>query len=661
MRSRIGAFDWSRTPLGPLEAWSPTLIALLELVLNSRQPMFMAWGADRTWIYNDAFIAIAGRKHPSSLGCPAPAVWSEAWSDLQPYFERVFTGESISMAGFEVGLDRRGVVENAVFDFSCTPVRPGPDAPVMGLFGVCVETTAHVTSGRQQLAMAERERARILEMSRDLFAVASFEGRLLSINPAWSDQLERAQAELLARPFSEIIHPDDLQETAGVVAQLMAGRSVHQFKVRLLKADGSPIAYAWSAVPELDPPNGTFYTVGRDITEERAATAELQAAQEALRQSQKMEAVGQLTGGLAHDFNNLLGGVSASLQVLQKRLDAGKFDGAERYIAMGMASVRRAASLTQRLLAFSRRQTLDPRPVDVNRLISGVEEMLQRTLGPAIALTVTVPVGVWATMIDASQLENSLLNLCINSRDAMPDGGNLTIETSNEWLDEREALELDLQAGEYVRVCVSDTGFGMDAEVRARAFDPFFTTKPIGQGTGLGLSMVYGFVRQSGGQVRIESEAGAGTTVCLHLPRHVGETEAEQGAPSPAPTAGSRGETVLVIEDEATIRMLLLEVLKEAGYRVLGAADGAAGLGILEAAGRVDLLVTDVGLPGGMNGRQVADAARTMRPELKVLFITGYADKAAIGNGMLPPGMNVMTKPFDVDDLTRKIRAMMDG
>lgn len=660
MRQRIDEFDWSATPLGPYASWSPVLVAMVELVLSSRQPMFLAWGQEQTWIHNDAFISIAGSKHPRALGMPARKVWAEAWADLGPHFERVLVGESIALRGFHVGLDRQGTVENAVFDFSYTPVRAEAGGAVAGLFGVCIETTAQVESEKQQLAMADRERTRILDMSRDLFAVASFEGRLLSINPAWSRQLGRSEAELLATPFSQIIHPDDLQETASVIEALVAGRPVHHFKVRLLKADGVPISYAWSAVPELDPPNGTFYTVGRDITDERAALAELLAARDALRQSQKMEAVGQLTGGIAHDFNNLLGGVSASLQVLQKRLDAGKLDDAQRYIDLGMKSVRKAASLTQRLLAFSRRQTLDPKPIYINQLVSGVVEMIQRTLGPALEVETQFVAEEWASMIDASQLENSLLNLCINARDAMPDGGRLLIETSNEVLDSRCARELDLQAGSYVCLKVRDTGYGMDADVKARAFDPFFTTKPLGQGTGLGLSMVYGFVRQSGGQVVIESEVGVGTTVSIYLPRYRGAVEADEEDLPAEPMIKSSGERVLVIEDEPTIRMLVLETLKDAGYNPLGAPDGTEGLHIFKSVAGIQLLVTDVGLPGGMNGRQVADMARTTRPDLPILFITGYADKAAVGNGLLPQGMAVMTKPFELETLVSKVREMLD-
>ncbi|HEY4067333.1 MAG TPA: ATP-binding protein [Burkholderiaceae bacterium] len=391
----------------------------------------------------------------------------------------------------------------------------------------------------------------------------------------------------------------------------------------------------------------------------QARTLELMTAEQALRQAQKMEAVGQLTGGIAHDFNNMLASISASLQVLQARLRQGRTEGLERYIAMGQESAKRAAALTQRLLAFARRQTLDPKPTDVNQLVNSMAELIRRTVGPDVELEVVGAVGLWPTRIDPSQLENSLLNLCINARDAMlPAGGRLTIETANKWLDERAAAARELAPGQYLSLCVSDTGAGMSPEVVKRVFDPFFTTKPLGQGTGLGLSMVYGFVRQSGGQVRIYSELGKGTTMCLYLPRFVGDAQQQELAHEPQEIESGDGETVLVIEDEPAIRVLIAEVLEEAGYGVLAVRDGAAGLKVLQSAARVDLLITDVGLPGGMNGRQVADAARVVRPQLKVLFITGYAENAAVGNGHLEHGMQILTKPFEIAVLAKKVRAM---
>jgi PAS domain S-box-containing protein len=396
-----------------------------------------------------------------------------------------------------------------------------------------------------------------------------------------------------------------------------------------------------------------------DVTERLAEQERLRETEEALRQAQKMEAVGQLTGGLAHDFNNLLAGISGSFEMIGARLAQGRSSDVERYLAAGQGAARRAAALTHRLLAFSRRQTLAPSSVIINRLMADFVELVRRTVGPGIKVEMVAAASLWPTLVDANQLENALLNLCINARDAMPNGGRITIETGNRWLDARTARDHGLEPGQYVSVCVSDTGTGIDKATLERVFDPFFTTKPIGQGTGLGLSMVYGFARQSNGHVRIYSEVGEGTMVCLYLPRALGEEEAapiEHTAPA-APAQG--GKTVLVVDDEPTVRMLVVDALGELGYACLEASDGATGLRILQTNDAVDLLITDVGLPGGLNGRQVADGARALRPDLKVLFITGYAENAVLNHGHIEHGMEVLTKPFAVGDLAARVDRML--
>jgi signal transduction histidine kinase len=395
-----------------------------------------------------------------------------------------------------------------------------------------------------------------------------------------------------------------------------------------------------------------------------AALAERQAAEEALRQAQKMEAVGQLTGGLAHDFNNLLAGISGAFEMIATRLAQGRGAEVEKYLAAGQGATRRAAALTHRLLAFARRQTLSPKPVVINRLLTELVDLLQRTVGPSIQVETVAAGGLWPSLVDANQLENAILNLCINARDAMPEGGRITIETANKWLDKSGARERGLEPGQYVTVCVSDTGSGIEKDHLSRVFDPFFTTKPIGEGTGLGLSMVYGFARQSHGHVRIYSEVGQGTTVCIYLPRYLsGDVEANQ--PDLSDIADDRPEVaahnVLVIDDEPTVRMLVTDALADLGHACLEAGDGAQGLRMLEANDRIDLLITDVGLPGGLNGRQVAEAARRIRPDLKILFITGYAENAVLNHGHIERGMEVLTKPFAVEELARRVSGMLKG
>jgi signal transduction histidine kinase/PAS domain-containing protein len=388
-------------------------------------------------------------------------------------------------------------------------------------------------------------------------------------------------------------------------------------------------------------------------------TASLMAAEEQLRQAQKMEAVGQLTGGLAHDFNNMLAGIVGSLEMMQVRITQGRIGELEKYVTAAQGASRRAAALTHRLLAFSRRQTLDPKPTNVNRLITEMEDLIRRTVGPAVQLEVVGAGGLWTTLVDPNQLENALLNLCINARDAMPEGGRITIETANKWLDPRGARERDLPEGQYLSLCVTDTGTGMSPETIRRAFDPFYTTKPLGEGTGLGLSMIHGFARQSGGQVRIYSELGMGTTMCLYLPRHYGAEETSEAIEAAAdlPKAGRR--TVLVVDDEPTIRMLVCELLDELDHASLEAHDGPTALTLINSNTPIDLLITDVGLPGGLNGRQVADAAMAKRPGLNVIFITGFAENAVVGSQQLEPGMRLVTKPFSMDQLKAQIAELL--
>ena len=482
--------------------------------------------------------------------------------------------------------------------------------------------------------------------------------------------------------WGRIVHPDDLARAAEGWSRSLASGQVYETEFRIRRHDGAYRTFMVRAEPVHDEEGRITRWVGSniDIEELRRQSAELarfnetleeqvaertsalMQAEEALRQSQKMEAVGQLTGGIAHDFNNLLAGISGSLEIISNRIAQGRHNDVERFTAAAQGAAKRAAALTHRLLAFSRRQTLDPKPTDPNRLIRGMEDLIRRTTGPGVQLEVVASAGLWPVLIDAHQLENAVLNLCINARDAMPNGGRLTIETGNRWIDARTAKAQDLEPGQYVSICVSDTGTGMAPEVAARAFEPFFTTKPLGEGTGLGLSMIYGFVRQSGGQVRIYSEPGQGAMVCLYLPRHHGAVEEGEGISEveQAPRAQA-GETVMVVDDEPTVRMLVAEILHELGYQCIEASDGAAGLKLLQSEARIDLLVTDVGLPGGMNGRQMADAARLERPDLKVLFITGYAENAVVGNGHLDPGMHVMTKPFGMEALGSRIRELIEN
>jgi PAS domain S-box-containing protein len=641
--------DWVASPLGEPDRWPQPLKTLVSMMLGSNQPMFVAWGPERTILYNNGYSELLEDRHPAAIGRPFAEVWWDIIDEVEPILDRAYAGQGTHMDDITFEMIRDGRRQEAHFSFSYTPVRD-EIGEVVGMFCACAETTKAVLASRKSVAAGNR----LFEMSRDLFALATFEGHLDLINPAWATALERSHDELISRPFSEIIHPDDRATTGQVVARLMRGEPVHQFHVRLLKADGTPLSFAWSAIPDDMPGSNIFYTVGRDITDDLRRD-------EMLRQSQKMEAVGQLTGGLAHDFNNLLAGISGSLELIRTRMAQGRVADVSKYVTAAEGAAQRAAALTHRLLAFSRRQTLDPKSTDVRQLIAGMEDLIGRTVGPTIALEVVNGADVWPSLIDPNQLESAILNLCINARDAMPDGGKITIETGNHSLDHRPARERGLEPGQYISLCVSDTGTGMAPDVIARAFDPFFTTKPIGVGTGLGLSMIYGFAKQSGGAVSIYSELKSGTMVCIYLPRHLGQAETAAAAVRTEVPRANDGETVLVIDDEPTVRMLVSEILEDLGYVALEAEDGPAGLKVLNSEARIDLLVTDVGLPGGLNGRQVADAARARRPDLKILFITGYAENAVLSHGHLLPGMHVITKPFAMDVLATRIRELIEG
>ncbi|HVI28164.1 PAS domain-containing protein [Hansschlegelia sp.] len=509
-----------------------------------------------------------------------------------------------------------------------------------------------------RVAERTRERDRIWRLSRDPFLVADRDGRWLSVSPAWTELLGWTPQELLGRTSEWMEHPDDRPTMRDWLASLAAGENTTpRLETRFRGKTGHYCRFSWTAVAE----DGLFYCVARDVTREIEAAEALREAEEALRQAQKMETVGQLTGGVAHDFNNLLQIVTGNLEILQRNLpeDSPRL---RRAAENAMTGARRATVLTQRLLAFSRRQPLQPKPTDVNRLLAGMSELLSRTLGEIIEVAVAPATDLWRVEVDPNELENALLNLAINARDAMLDGGRLTIETANATIG---AGMRDVAPGDYVVISVADTGVGMSPEVLERAFEPFFTTKEVGKGTGLGLSMVYGFVRQSGGHVKAFSEPGRGATMRIYLPRLVGDGSCEIEEPQPEPVEPKRGsdETILVCEDDDHVRAYSVGVLRELGYHVLEAHDGPSALRLLERqdGGAVDMLFTDVVLPGGMTGAVLAQRARALRPDLRVLFTSGYARDAIVHHGRLDPGVELITKPFTFTNLAARVRAVLDG
>ncbi|MCF5029371.1 hybrid sensor histidine kinase/response regulator [Pseudomonas syringae] len=535
---------------------------------------------------------------------------------------------------------------------------------------------------------AEDERDRLNELLRIFTAAVpgvvyakDLEGRMLVAN--------RGTADLIGKPPEFFIGKTDLdflddQQQARILMEtdrrIMQNNVSEQIEEQVNLADGSAAIWLSTKAPLLDENGEVIGLIGSsiDVTarkkaeeavrelnqtlEQRIEQAvfEREQIEDALRHSQKMDAVGQLTGGIAHDFNNLLAGISGSLELITKRLAQGRVGDVDRYVSVAQGAVRRAASLTHRLLAFSRRQTLSPRVTDVNGLIHDMEELIARTVGPEIDIKVVAQNDLWPALIDHAQLESSLLNLCLNARDAMPNGGRIIIETANASLEECTDPDHGIPAGEHLSIRVTDTGIGMSPDIAAKAFEPFFTTKAIGAGTGLGLSMVYGFVRQSGGQIRVESVEGQGTSVVMHLPRHTAENAPRPVEPEVIEEPPHHtGETVLVVDDEPSVRMLVAEVISGLGYNCLEAADAQSGLQILQSDTRIDLLISDIGLPGGMNGREMADAAGDCRPGLPTLFITGYAKTSVLDDCHLRPCTQVLTKPFGLDALAGRVTGLI--
>ncbi len=541
-----------------------------------------------------------------------------------------------------------------------------------GFIGVAHDVTAMKTSADDMRLLAgtlerqveqrtsllrsqETQLRTMFETSYQLQGLLAPDGRLLEANARALDAMGAKLAEVRGKPFwqtsfwagspavSERIHTALANVAAGenfreeIVLDMPGGARAFDFAMRRMVGGGGEQAFIFFEAIEM--------------TERRTI-------EEQLRQAQKMESLGQLTGGIAHDFNNLLTGITGSLDLIKRRVASGRMDGIERFMDAAIASALRAAALTHRLLAFARRQSLDTKPTNANALVEGLGELLQRTLGESVRFRTALAADLWPGLSDANQLETALVNLAINARDAMPGGGELAIATANITREDSVLPSGEIvPAGDYVAIHVSDTGTGMPPDVIAKVFDPFFTTKPIGQGTGLGLSMVYGFLKQTGGFVDIASELGRGTTVTLFLPRATEDVAPTTVVEAPIAPRG-HGETVLLVEDDSSVRLLMTEVLEELGYRYLQAHDAETAIPILQSSERIDLLVTDVGLPH-INGRQLAEIARQTRPDLRVLFVTGYAEGAKVRGGFLDPGMEMIAKPFALDDLGTRIRALI--
>ena len=798
------AHDWASTPLGPPTSWPEGLKVPLRMMLTSRFEMWLGWGPDLAFFYNDAYIPTLGAKHPTALGQPMREVWREVLADVEDRIRSVMVD---SIATWDKALllllNRNGYLEETYHTFSYSPLR-GDTGATEGLMCVVTEETERVISERRlntlraladgligtqtvnqvigevRTALAfnnrdfpfgliyllepsggwraealsreaqpllsvewplqgfegsvsarrialqglsyhlprgawqippsealllpitrgtgkpfgtlvlglnpyrprdydivgfsqliagqisgalanvealdsERRRAdRIWMNSRDLLLVVDQDGVFRAVSPSWTRVLGYAPDELLGSDFRKFVHPDDLAQSEEALATAVRSDNLTAFENRVVAKSGEIRWISWNTSLE----DRLVYAYGRDITAEKQQAMALLAAEEQLRQSQKMEAVGQLTGGIAHDYNNMLAVVIGSLELLNRKLGE-PTPLVKRYIDAAMDGARRSAALTQRLLAFSRQQPLNPQIVDANRLVAETSELLRHSIGANVRLETVLAGGLWRVHADPNQLASVLLNLAVNARDAMPDGGRLTIETQNFYLDDAyAAANFGVSPGQFVMIAVSDSGTGMTPDVMAKAFDPFFTTKEVGKGTGLGLSQVYGFIRQSCGHVKIYSEPGRGTTVKVYLPRMIDHGEQPEALPR-AIAAAAEGTAVLVVEDEAAMRDFSVEALTSLGYQVFAADGGAAALALLAQHPEIELLFTDIVMPD-MNGQQLAEAACRCRPNLKVLFTTGYTRNAVVHNGVLDPGVVLLGKPFGIDQLAEHVRKVLE-
>ncbi|KRB80911.1 hypothetical protein ASE00_18045 [Sphingomonas sp. Root710] len=803
MAQRMRAHDWAATPLGDPLLWPDGLKIPLRMLLTSRFEMWLGWGDDLRFFYNDAYIPTLGLKHGGALGQPFHQVWAEVYADVADQVAHVRAGEATWNKALLLLLERSGYPEETYHSFSYSPLYDGPGRvggmlcvvseetervigerrletlrglgmrlvgvgsrdevrralcdvfednpydfpfvllaldhggetemlacsaaavpladhrwpdgllpaehavcfaldpehdwprggwsvapceamalPVPGIgdqppFGTLIFALnphrrgdpeiadfARLIAGQLSGALAnvsaldaERRRAdRIWSHSRDLIIVVDADSVFRAVTPSWTTILGHAPEDVVGRRFADFVVPEDLAGSLAALAKALGEADLTGYESRFRTIDGGFRWLSWHTAME----DGLVYAYGRDITDQKNNAAALAAAEDALRQAQKMEAVGQLTGGIAHDFNNLLTGIIGSLELMRRKAARGLTADVERYAEAATVSAERAAALTQRLLAFSRRQPLDPKLVEPAALIAGMADLIHQSVSETIRVRLDPPADRWVTRCDPHQLESAVLNLVINARDAMPGGGDLSIIVGAIAIGPGDApIDQPAAPGDYVTIAVRDTGHGMTADVADKVFEPFFTTKAIGAGTGLGLSMIYGFARQSAGFVTIETMVGAGTTVTLCLPRASGEAAATGRRQDADFGRATRGGRIVVVEDEASVRAVIVDALQEAGYEVLEAIDGPSGLALLRDIGHVDLLLTDVGLPG-LDGRKLAEAGRAIDPSLRILFVTGYAHRATGDDEWLMPGMAMLTKPFAVDGLVERVRLMLE-
>ncbi|MDQ0322627.1 PAS domain S-box-containing protein [Pararhizobium capsulatum DSM 1112] len=697
----IRHMDWSKTALGPMEQWPQHLRIKVNSIVNSPIPQVLMWGPDHIMLYNDGYVEIAGGYHPAALGGRVPDIWPEIWDWNRAILEAGFRGEVQSFRDQPMVLGRAGVPETVIFDLFYTPIYD-EDGNVDGVLCTVLENTAKFQA-QKDLAESRSELARLTSALPILVGFLDNERIYRFANDAYVEWFGLEPSQVIGRHVAEIINPDYYEGRKPFLTRAYAGETVISDTV-IRRADGQPrhaeVRYTPRRTDEGDI-DGIYVLIidieARKQLEKAQLEAQQQLSQHAadleqqvrhrrraedqlrqlnenlearvaaeiaerrqaelkLQHSQKMETIGKLTGGVAHDFNNLLQVVAGNLQLLMK--DVSGNERAERRVSNALAGVSRGAKLASQLLAFGRRQALHPKVINVGRFVRDMDDMLRRSIGDGVEIETVIAGGLWNCLADPTQVENAILNLAINARDAMDGQGKLTVEVGNAYLDDDYATKHDEVApGQYVVLSVSDTGSGIAPEILEQVFEPFFSTKAEGKGTGLGLSMVFGFVKQSGGHVKIYSEVGHGTTVKMYLPR-AHATEDREVAIQSGPVVGGN-ETILVVEDDDEVRDTVVETLSDLGYKVLKAPNAEAALIIVEAGMAIDLLFTDVVMPGKLKSTELAKKARERQPDIAVLYTSGYTENSIVHGGRLDAGVELLSKPYPREALARKVRHVL--
>ncbi|MEN5304437.1 response regulator [Pseudomonas sp. TWI628] len=660
MAEQVTRFDWSYSALGPLPHWQAPLRIAVDMMVLSPFPCAVVWGAQMTVIHNDAYAKLL-ECDGHALGQAFDKLWAKAWKAIGPWVFNVLEGGSNFVEDQPLTLINKQTGAQARYAFSYTPLRD-EQHEVVGFLHTVIETSAsgdaHAVWREQALAFERKiervmaDRDHIWQLSRDAMIIVTRDLRLHAVNPTWQRVLGWTEDEVRGESVLELVHPGDRAEVEVAVMEFINDRGAEQLETRLRHKDGHYCIFCWTASFD-----GTLLTaVGRDISQDHEEA--LRQSETLMRTTQRLDAVSHLAGGMAHEMNNLLSGIGGSLELLQRRMEQGRLEHIDRYVTLASDSVQSAMRLTHRLLAFSRHQPLSPKPLDINRQLTAMEPLLRQVLGTEMRVSWELDIEPWTTCLDVAQLENALVNLFANAREACLGRGLVTLHTINKRLDAPFPDEQGVPPGDYVALYVTDDGHGMPEMDMARAFEPFFTTKPLGHGAGLGLAMVYGFVGQSGGHVWLEPAPDHGLKVCMLFPRSL--EHIVQAPPQPVPAVtGASGQRVLLVDDEVNLRSVMKEYLQERGFVVCDVGDANSALDRFRHHGPFDLVITDIGLPGGFSGRQVARAMRMFKPDQRILLITGFNDQPLDPQLSETPGTALMLKPFALASLMDQALLML--